>query len=89
MRTLFIRVITCTALHFMNTTHCLITCSTLHFMNTAHYCTHAAREYNIEIYKLKFYLRWHWTCSNRVALFASRYCILLLHLVPKKAAAIK
>jgi hypothetical protein len=28
------------------------------------------------------------TCSNLVALLASRSCILLLHLVPKKAAAI-
>ena len=59
----------------------MITCTTLHFMNTAHCCTHAAREYYIDTYTFKYYLRWHCTCNNLVALSASRSCILLLHLV--------
>jgi hypothetical protein len=39
----------------------LHTLSILHFMNTAHCCTHAGREYNIEIYQLKLYLRFEMT----------------------------
>ena len=58
-----------------------LTCTALHFMNTAHCCTHAAREYYIDTYTFKYYLRWHCTCNNLVALSASRSCILLLHLV--------